>query len=145
MLEHLQDELDIQINCVAAGEHVPEAERNNRLIKERVRATFHSLPFKALPNVLMKPLVIESAKKLNYFPSRAGVSRYFSPRQIVQQVSLDYRRHCFHEFGSYVQAHEEPEKSNRQDPRTSDCIYIRPTPYPLLTEIHTCAWQTTDT
>ena len=74
MLQHLQDELDIRINCVSANEHVPEAERNNRLIKERVRATFHSLPYKALPNIMMKCLVVESANKLNYFPSRARVS-----------------------------------------------------------------------
>ena len=35
-------------------EHVPEAERNNRVIKERFRAAFHRLPFKKMPKIMVK-------------------------------------------------------------------------------------------
>jgi hypothetical protein len=47
--QSIVDQFDANFNIVfkfaSAKEHVPEAERNNRLIKERVRATFHCLPF----------------------------------------------------------------------------------------------------
>ena len=35
----------ITMNDANPQEHVPEAERNNRVIKKRCRATFHRLPF----------------------------------------------------------------------------------------------------
>jgi hypothetical protein len=37
----LLDKYGISMNFASAQEHVPEAERNNRVIKERCRATFH--------------------------------------------------------------------------------------------------------
>ena len=58
----------------ATNAHVPQAERNNRTIKERVRAAFHWLPYAAIPVVLLRQLVELSAAKLNYFPSRMGLS-----------------------------------------------------------------------
>ena len=39
--ESLQDDFNIEMDFAAAQEHVPEAEQNNRVIKECVRATFH--------------------------------------------------------------------------------------------------------
>ena len=50
-MDDLQDDLDIEMNYASAEEHVPEAERNNRVIKERVRAAFHRLPYTAIPRV----------------------------------------------------------------------------------------------
>ena len=44
MLEKIQDDLGIKMNFTNAGDHVPEAERNNRTIKERIRAGYHRLP-----------------------------------------------------------------------------------------------------
>ena len=53
------------------AEHVPEAERNNCVIKECVRASYHQLPFKHFPFLMIKILLTESAKKLS------GKERYF--------------------------------------------------------------------
>jgi hypothetical protein len=39
-------------------EHVPEAKRNNRGIKEWVQATYHCLPFSCLPHIMIKILII---------------------------------------------------------------------------------------
>jgi hypothetical protein len=50
---------------------VPEAER---LIKERVMATFHQLPFNTMPKLMLQVLVMDSTKKLNYFPPKGGTS-----------------------------------------------------------------------
>jgi hypothetical protein len=61
------DEFGINMNFANPQQHVPEAERNNRVIKERVRATFHQLPYKQITKTMTKILVIEAAKRLNFF------------------------------------------------------------------------------
>jgi hypothetical protein len=66
---------------------------------------------------------MECAKKLIFFPPKGGVSAYYSPRMILHQKSLDYKKTI--PFGSYVQAHTEPEPRNTQLPRTLDFIYLR--------------------
>ncbi|KAG7373398.1 reverse transcriptase RNA-dependent DNA polymerase [Nitzschia inconspicua] len=68
---------------------------------------------------------MESAKKLNFFPAKHGISQYYSPRMILHQKNLDYNRHCQHSIGSFVQAVNEPDPSNTNAPRTLDCIYLR--------------------
>ena len=40
MMDEVKDELDVDMNYTSASEHVPEAERNNCMIKERIRAAF---------------------------------------------------------------------------------------------------------
>jgi hypothetical protein len=65
------------------------------------------------------------SKKLNFFPAKNGISQYYSPRIILHQQNLDYDKHCQYAFGTYVQAHNEPDPSNTNAPRTLDCIYLR--------------------
>ena len=86
LLDPVKDELEITIHNPPAGGHVPEAERNIRVIKERIRATYHRLPYKALPVKVMKILVMESASKLNYFPNKHGISKYCSPPDSPQEI-----------------------------------------------------------
>ena len=57
----------IQMNYAAAQEHVPRAERNNRVIQERVRANFNQRPYDTLPNILVTYLVTVSTRKLNLY------------------------------------------------------------------------------
>jgi hypothetical protein len=75
--------------------------------------------------IMVKILTLECAKKLYFFPPRGGISPFYSLRMILHQQSLDYGKHCSIPFGSYVQAHTEPDPSNTQLPRTLDCIYLR--------------------
>jgi hypothetical protein len=125
LVHELQDVYNVSMNYTNPQEHVPEAERNNRVIKERFRSAFHRLPFKKVPKIMVKILAMESDKKLNFFPPKGGISSYYSPRMILHQQPLDYSKHCSIPFGSYVQAHHEPDKKNTQHPRTLDCIYLR--------------------
>ena len=126
LMDPVKDDMEVTMEYSPPQGHVPEAERNNRTLKERIRATFHRLPYKALPKALMKVLVQESARKLNYFPNKNGLSPYYSPRQIVHRAGLDYNTHCKYAFGSYVQAHDEPDPSRTQAQRSIDAIYLRP-------------------
>jgi hypothetical protein len=52
--------------CQYSREHVAEAERNNRVIKEQLLSTYHRLPFQQLPKIMVKILVLDSAKKLSF-------------------------------------------------------------------------------
>ena len=94
-----RQDLSIKMNHAAAQEHVPRAERNNRVIQERVRATHHRLPHTHLPRVLVKHVVMEATKKLNFFPNKNGASKVFSPRMIMHQENLDCERHCKCQIG----------------------------------------------
>jgi hypothetical protein len=48
MLQPIQDNLDVEIELANVGDHVPQAERNNRFLGERFRACYHNLPCNVL-------------------------------------------------------------------------------------------------
>ena len=127
IMDKVSDELGIEMNYATTDEHVPEAERNNRTIKERIRATYHNLPFKALPKVMLQYLAMVCTDQLNLFPAKGGVSAYYSPLVILTGRPYDFWKHCQVPFGAYVQASNEPQPTNTNAPRTIDCIYLRPT------------------
>jgi len=124
LMQPLQDKHGINMNCANAQEHVPEAECNNRITKERVRATHHRLPHNRITRTMIKILAMESTKKLNFFPPKGGVSKFYSPRMTLHQENLDCNKQCIHTFGSCIQAHDEPNPKNTQAPRTTDCICL---------------------
>jgi hypothetical protein len=55
---------DVKFNFANPNEHVPEVERSIRVIKERIRATYHHLMLDKMLRTMIKILVTESAKKL---------------------------------------------------------------------------------
>jgi predicted RNA-binding protein len=100
MMERVNDNLDVKMNFTNAQDHVPEAERNNQTIKERIRAAHHRLPYKALPRIMIRYLAMYQVNQLNLFPVKGGVSAYYSPRMILNQENLDYAKHCSVPFGA---------------------------------------------
>ena len=117
-------ELGLRLNETSRDEHVGDIERYIRTVKERMRATYNTLPFQKIP----ARLVIEMAKTavfwLNAFPATGGASRELSPRTIVTGQQVDYKRHCRFQFGEYAQTHEE--HNNSMNPRTVGAIALRP-------------------
>jgi hypothetical protein len=67
---------------------------------------------------MVKVLINDSTKKLNFFPAKNGISQYYSPHMILHQQNLDYNTSiaCQYAFGTYVQAHNEPDPSNTNAP-----------------------------
>ena len=53
MMNKVSDDLNIVMNYTNASDHMPEAERNNHTRKERIRATFQRLPYKAIPCIML--------------------------------------------------------------------------------------------
>jgi hypothetical protein len=120
-------EMQITLNTVARGEHVPEVERHIRTIKERARCVYNTLPFTKIPGRMVAelPVAYYSVFWLNSFPVQDGISSTLSPRAIVIGSHVDFRKHCKLEFGAYVQAHEEHD--NSMATRTTGAIALRPT------------------
>jgi hypothetical protein len=54
MMNKVRDTLKIDMNYTLRGKHVPEEERNNQTIGERIRTTYHNLPYKAIPKGMLK-------------------------------------------------------------------------------------------
>ena len=83
-----------QLNYTSVNKYLLEAKNKNKVIQEQVRVRFHMLPFSVIPNVTTKYLVMEAARKLNYFPPHSGISQYYSPRMIMYKLSLNYAKEC---------------------------------------------------
>ena len=79
------------MNYANVQDHIPEAECNIRTIKEQVRVAYHRLPYKALPKVMIRYLAMISARQLNMFPVKHGISSYYSPHTILTHEQLDYK------------------------------------------------------
>ena len=124
-LEAIQDELRVTVHFSAAQEHVPEAERNIRTVKDTIRSVIASIPYTYLLNVMTKMLVIEATTRLNFFVNVNGIEHY-SPRQLLKEPKVDYGKHCQIPIFSFVQAPHEATVYNSQQPRTLDCLYMRP-------------------
>jgi hypothetical protein len=122
--ENLLD-MRIQLNTTGRDEHVGDIERFIRTIKERIRSTYNTLPFKRVPPRLVIEMAKSSVYWLNAFPHTKGVSDTMSPRTIVAGVGIDFNRHCKYQFGQYVQTHEEHD--NSMAPRTIGALATRPT------------------
>ena len=95
-------DVNVTINTTGQDEHIGDIERFIRTIKERMRATYNMFPFEKIP----QRMVVEMAKSdvfwLNSFPRANGISKSTSPRTIITGQTMDYNRHCKHEFGKYV-------------------------------------------
>ena len=114
------------VNLASANEHVPEIERRIRVVKERCRATRHSLPFTRIPKLLTIHIVFNSVKLLNFFPTKGGVSDVLSPKTIMSGETLDFKKHLSLPIGQYCQVHEEELPRNSQAARTRGAISLGP-------------------
>ena len=129
LLADVCDTLDIKMDCPPAGDHVSEAERNNRVIGESIHIVFHRLPYDHLPKVMWQNLAMLCTSQLNYFPVKGGVSRTYSPFMLMKQRKIQYNKHCVTPFGAYVQVNQDNDPTNDLRPRTLDAIYLRPSPF----------------
>jgi hypothetical protein len=110
----------------SAHEHVPEAERRIRVVKERTRAIRYGLPFDRMPRLMTINMVLYAARMLNYFPVKGGISDTLCPRTLVQGLPLDHKNDFRLAFGDYCQVHEHDTPRNSQAARTQGAICLGP-------------------
>ena len=115
-----------RVNLASNSEHVPDAERRIRVVKERSRAVRHSLPFNKIPSILVIYIVFNCTKLLNHFPAKQGISASISPKTIMTGETLHFKKHLSLQVREYVQVHEEDEPRNSQTQRTMGAISLGP-------------------
>ncbi len=96
---------EIALNTTAAREHKGMAERKIRVLKERGRGTFNTLPYPKFPKMMVIELMHFCVMWINFFPVRSGISEKWSPRELVSRTKLDAKLHSRAPFGSYCETH----------------------------------------
>jgi hypothetical protein len=113
------------LNVTAKDEHVPEIERYIRTVKERTHSAYNTVPFRAMPGMMIVELVHACNYWLNIFPANDGVSAVQSPRRIMTGQQVNYGLHCQLVFGEYTQVHKSHDNSMLT--QTTGTIALRPT------------------
>jgi hypothetical protein len=96
---------------MTANEHVPEVEKNNRTIQERIRSTYHNGPHPTVRHDPKGHATLRSHdmhRAVELFSDKGGISPYYRPHVIFTGRALDFNKHCQFPFGAYVQANNEP-------------------------------------
>ena len=75
----------IEISYENPYDHVPEAESNNRVIKNMFRISYYRFSYKNIPRVIICHLVMNVTQNLNVFPTKLVVSYHYSPHMIIPQ------------------------------------------------------------
>ncbi len=81
----------LECNATAAKEHVSEAERRIRTIKERTRGLLATLLFSRMPRRMKIEFVYFIVLWLNAFPVKSWISSTFSPWELLVCWCLDYK------------------------------------------------------
>ena len=116
------------LDTAAPDEHVPEVERNIRVIKYRICSALADMPYTKIPSNFKKELVLICVSLLNMIPRKAGLSKTLSPWTIMTRRALDYKKHCRVAAGEYCLIHEEKKPRNSMRHRASAAIAIGPCP-----------------
>jgi hypothetical protein len=92
---------DLEVDRLGTGDHAPRAERAIRKVKEVVRSTLHSLPYR-LPVSLLPHLVSHATRIINFIPSKdSKVSPYTRFTGHIPNFKTQMR----HKFGEYAMLH----------------------------------------
>ncbi|CAJ1946452.1 unnamed protein product [Cylindrotheca closterium] len=101
LTDDMLDDMGVAIDPAAAGDHEPTAERDNRMLKERVRVALARLPYKVVPKVITECLGRQAAKLSNVFPQKVSISSHFSLQQLIDNVNMNYKSDMVAELGQY--------------------------------------------
>ena len=81
----------LRINITSENEHVPYIELRIRVVKERIRAARHSLPFNNTPKLLTVYIFSTVVSMLNHFPVNGGVSAILIPKTVISGDTTYYK------------------------------------------------------
>ena len=115
-------EKEVTLETCDTDQHVPQIERTNRFLKERIRCLRMDMPFKRIPRRFLIELVKREAIMINSLPLEGGVYDAMSARAIVTGKVLHISP-C--KLGEYVQA-KVPTTNKTDKERTVDALYIGP-------------------
>jgi len=115
-------ELGVEVNVTAKKEHVPEIERQHRVIKEKARAVIQTLPFRNMPRKMRIALIQNVVFWLNNIPK---TGQDHSPKDLIcGEQRLNYKTNCRLPFGAYAQVHNDQSITNTMISRTTGAISL---------------------
>ena len=114
----------IEINTTVAREHVPETERQIRLIQECVRCTTSHFPFNPIPILVLIHVVYTCGMCINDVPRKAGAVQGISPRKLVTGRTVNYKRDYRACIGGYVYSSTDAIVTNDNMPCTHSFIAL---------------------
>ena len=123
-MDDLNDEMGIEMNSLNPYHHVPEAEKNNRVIKYRFIISYYRLTYQKIPSIIISQLAINVKQSLNIFTVKVGLSAHNSPHMILSQRNWGYNKHFQIELSAYVQSSRVNFPKNKNHLRTLDGIYL---------------------
>ncbi|CAJ1945755.1 unnamed protein product [Cylindrotheca closterium] len=125
VFDDVKDEMNVDMNYASRGEHDPTAERNNQHIKALFRVQYHCMPYKAIPRIITEAIAKRVAQTSNFYPSKGGISAYYSPHMILLRRQVDYSKEFVAELGSYVHGYGHDTRSDHRS-CTIEAIYLGP-------------------
>jgi hypothetical protein len=114
--------MGVHVVTVGPGQHAHVIERTIRTLKETIRTTIYSLPYK-LPDAMMPYLIISAGKKLLLFPTVATRTDGQSAFQAMEGRNIDLKKDVGPPFGSYCEV-DARSMTNGTEPRTKTCFYL---------------------
>ena len=127
-MDRVSNEMGIETNDANMDYHVPDVERNNRVIKERFKIAYYRLNYKKIPRIIICHLSMNVTQNLNPFPAKGGVSDHYIPNMILSQRNWDYNKIFQVESSDYVKASQVNDPNNTNCTRILDGIYLCPAP-----------------
>ena len=88
--EAMEEDWKLDFNFAAPDEHIPDIERENRVLQERFRSEYHRLPFKVLPKQTIWALITRCTKNRNLFVQEGGCSKYYLPHMMLSWQNIDF-------------------------------------------------------
>lgn len=118
----LQHNFGVQLQISNRNEHVPQAERAIRQIKERMRSFIATLPYTLSPTFLMY-LANFCSTCINLVPRKG---KAISPRELLTGIKPDFNVFARAKFGEYAQVSVDDTVTNHMGPRTVGAICLGP-------------------
>ena len=84
----------IVCNTTSTKEHVAEAGRKIRVVKEHNRGVVNTLPFTYIPRRMKIEFIYFVKLWLNVLPVKSGVYETLSPREILLRWRMDAKKNC---------------------------------------------------
>ena len=94
-------------------------------LKKKTRASSSQFLFENIPMMVLIHTVYTAVFWLNAFPNMSE-KQWFSPREIITGLTIDYKRDCKAVVGAYVEASTDAEITNDNSERRQSCIYLGP-------------------
>ena len=121
-----EDIRPVRLHTCGVDDHVPEIERSIQTQKNENRSVCHAMPYKCIPRIMVRELILQGNEFLNAFGSNDTLGDGLSARNIINNLPhVDYND-LKYDFGQYVQLHVTEKVTNTMLSRTIGEIVLSP-------------------